>query len=118
MNTQLKKNKSRKKKEKKSWAGWCMPLILVSSPQEAEARRPVSLRPVWSPWQVPGQTPSQLREKKDAIQYALEYLQCFIKYYCLIPEDAHPPKGALDLGSPYLFFALNSGKCYLPSVSE
>lgn len=92
-----------------------MRLILASSPQEAEAGGPLSLSLVYVASSRPD--PVSIKEKKDAIQCALEYLQSFIKYYCLIPEDAHP-KGALDLGSPYLFFALNSGKCYLPSVSE
>lgn len=113
-------NQKRKRKREEKLGGLCTPLILASSPQEAAAGEPLSLRPVCSTWQVPGQIPSQLRNKKKKRCNSVCFRIFTVFYKILLPNSRRcsSPKGALDLGSPYLFFALNSGKRYLPSVSE
>lgn len=84
-------NRQLKKQNKTSRAWWRTPLLPAGSPREAEAGGPVSLKPVWSTWHVPGQPrfhigPVSIKEKKAAIQCVL-FSTFTVFYKLLLPNS-------------------------------
>lgn len=95
-------NQKGKRRREEKLGGWCMPLILASSPQEAEAGGPLSLSLVYMASSRPD--PVSIKKKKRCNSVCFRIFTEF--YKILLPNSrrcSSIPKGALDLGSPYLF---------------